>query len=143
MIKVKSLQVFSTPEGTMIPIYHDWDDWNEGYIPQMAYVTTMQPSTSKGPILHERRTAYLTAVSGTVELEYIENGVMNSMHLKDGIIKAVIIPPGVPIKLINHSLSETAIVINLPRPAWKPDDQDTIKFVDWNEYDVWCKENVK
>jgi len=59
--KLQKLQTFSTSEGEMVPIYKDWEEWHEGYVPKMAYLTSIAPNTAKGPILHEKRRGFMMA----------------------------------------------------------------------------------
>ena len=129
------LEVFTTAEGSMFPIYRDWDKFHSGYVPKMVYATTMMPNTTKGPILHRKRAEFITAISGCVEMEYYEGGDIKSTFLRDdtGTSKIVMMPAGVPKRLYNRSSHDTAVIVNLPSRAWHPDDQDTEKFRDWNE----------
>jgi len=36
--------------------------------------------------------------------------------------------------MVNFSCSDTATIINLPSPAWHPDDKDTYKFENWDVF---------
>jgi predicted O-methyltransferase YrrM/uncharacterized RmlC-like cupin family protein len=139
-IRIYDLECHSTPEGSMFPIYRDWDNFHEGYVPEMVYASTMAPDTEKGPILHRKRREYITAISGEVQMEYYEHGNLHRVPLrnKDGVSKIVTIPPGVPKKLINVDRNSEAVIINLPSPAWRPEDQDTEKFTSW----MACIENL-
>lgn len=134
-ISIKQLEVIKTPDGELFPVYRDWDEWHDGHVPKMAYITTMRANAKKGVILHRKRTAYITAVSGHVHLEYFDKE-LKTQQLSDEdtdqhwIMK---IPPGIPILLVNNS-ANAATVLNLPTPSWHPDDQDTYKFNDWTSY---------
>ena len=145
-VKLTPLEEITTTEGSMFPIYRDWDEWHDGHVPKMAYITTMKAGTSKGPILHHKRTAYITAVTGDVLLEVYVGGryrdpvdskeypEINKFKLRaNGRSLVAMIPPGAAISLHNQS-NETATIINLPSPAWHPDDPDTEKFGSWEEY---------
>lgn len=138
------LKRHKTPEGIMMPIYHDYNAWFKGHIPKMCYVTTLVPGSSKGVILHQRRTACMTAVTGNVELFYADNDddVIRRVNLNieennEDTSFVTIVHPNTAISLANTSDKTTAIIINLPSPAWHPDDEDTMKFKGWQEYFAW------
>lgn len=137
IIKTNKLEVITTPDGELFPVYRDWDEWHNGYVPKMAYISIMRPETKKGVILHKKRTAYITAISGNIILEYANNKTLIQTILSDEIKNdhwIIKIPPNVPIMLYNKSINSQAIILNLPSPAWHPDDQDTYKFNDWASY---------
>lgn len=144
------LQRHPTPGGVMIPIYHDYNTWNLGYVPKMCYATTMAPGTSKDVILHQRRTAYLTAITGNVILLYADPNVdtvhrvyMNIEDTEEGkdTTWVTMVEPNTAISLVNTSNKSIAVIVNLPSPAWHPDDEDTTKFKGWQEYFSWRKLN--
>ena len=141
MISIKNIQKIKTNDGYMIPIYRNWDvEINEGHEPKMIYATTLEPEVEKDIILHERRTAYLTCIQGHVMLEALINGSLQNFDLnfenQDSFTNMLLISPNIPIKLFNKS-KETSIIINCPSPSWHPEDQDTIKFQNWDEFKKW------
>ena len=131
----QTLQTFSTSEGEMVPIYKDWEDWHDGYIPKMAYITSIAPSTSKGPILHKKRRGCMMAFRGEVEVECLIENKIQKYNLRNNKNEksVLIIPAGVPNRISNLS-QEEAIILNLPDRAWRPDDEDTQKFNGWEDY---------
>lgn len=142
-IAYRDIAVIKTQEGTMTPIYRDWDSIVPGYKPAMSYVTTIGPTLEKGPILHKKRSGYLTSISGKVEIEYYEDSCIKKVFLfseSEDFLRVIFIPPGVPIKIINTSSIETATILNLPDIAWHPDNQDTIKFSNWSECIAYVKD---
>lgn len=135
MIVKKLIDTKITAEGVMYPIFRDWDSIIPGYKPSMVYATSISPGCTKGPILHNKRTGYLTSIGGKTDIEYYEDGKLKRENLNNGTgeIYVAIIPPGIPIKFINNDTKES-LVINLPDIAWHPENQDTEKFKDWGEY---------
>lgn len=139
MILIKKAKKIITKDGYMIPIFRDWDvELHEGHQPKMVYATTLNPRVKKDIILHKKRTSYLCCIDGIVELELLINGqihrrVLDSASDEQDNIELVIIQPNVPFRLTNYSEDQVAILINCPSPAWHPDDEDTIKFVDWSQ----------
>ena len=133
--KLQKLQTFSTSEGEMVPIYKDWEAWHEGYNPKMAYITSIAPETSKGPILHRRRRGFMMAFRGDVTVECLVENEIKEYNLRNEANEkfALIIPAGVPNRICNAS-QEEAIILNLPDKAWHPDDEDTEKFNGWEDY---------
>ena len=130
------LEKYETSEGSMMPIYRDWDDSHNGHSPKMVYATTMNPSTNKGPILHMERYEFVTAISGVVNVELmIDNKfVIYSLRDREGNSNILKIPPGIPKIFSNISKDECAVIINAPSKAWHPDNPDTFKFTSWEEY---------
>lgn len=132
----KKLETFQTAEGVMIPIFRDWDSLKDNYKPCMAYMSTVKPKMSKGPILHTKKSGYLTVFGQNIEIEYFDENQIKTFIICNeiGDTHAVYIPPGEPIKFINKSETVTAQIINLPDESWKPGLSDTIKFENWSEY---------
>lgn len=123
---------FKTSEGCLFPIYKYWEDKNKEYTPMMVYATTIAPKVEKGPILHERRRGYLTAIKGVVDVQCMVNGKIETYKILDenGNQNILMIPEGIQNKIINKS-EEEAVVINLPDRSWYPFDEDTKKYSDW------------
>jgi len=133
--KLQKLQTFSTNEGEMVPVYKDWEEWHDGYVPKMAYITSIAPGISKGPILHRKRRGLMTAFRGNVIVEcLVENEIREySLRNEKNEKFVLIIPAGVPNRICNTA-QEEAIILNLPDIAWRPDDEDTEKFNGWEDY---------
>ena len=133
--KIFELDVIKTPDGFLTPVYKDWEDWHAGYEVKMAYHTSIGPGISKGPILHERRKGLMSCVSGEVSVVCLVNGILKTYKLVDGEKKYILlIPEGIPNMIINTSQDKEAVILNLPSKAWRPDDEDTVKFKSWEEY---------
>lgn len=137
----RDVDLNTTNEGIMVPIYRDWDSMIQNYKPAMVYATTMLPNTAKGPILHEKRSGYLTSLGGNLSIEYFEDNVLKCLSLSEDKNKArvVTVPPNVPVKFINSSNTEAVTIINLPDVAWHPDNKDTIKFQNWEDFFSYVK----
>lgn len=138
MYKLIINKKISTNEGNLFMIFRDWDQYHKGYQPKMVYATTLNPGTIKGPILHKQRSYFLTAISGKVAIELLdENKQLITVNLfsdnKDE-FNILIVEPGNPIRILNLSDNETATIINCASKAWHPDDQDTWKWNSWDEY---------
>lgn len=135
--KIKKIQKIETIDGNMIPIYRDWDiDVNHQHQPKMVYATTLLPGVIKDIILHERRSAYMTCIQGSVKIELLVNGLLEEVVLdyenSENEINLLLISPGIPIKI--HNMSDNlSIIINCPSPSWHADDPDTMKFKNWSD----------
>lgn len=138
-IILKDVEKIETGDGALFPIYRDWDEWHDGYVPKMSYVTTINPEVTKGPILHKKRRHYITALTGIIRLSCLIDGELQSYMLLDEEKQSriALIPENTPITLENLSSSEVATVLNLPSRAWHPDDEDTYKFQNWEEVKKW------
>lgn len=134
-LQIQKIDVKSTHEGKMFPIFRDWDSIIPGYKPHMVYATTLNPNLTKGPILHEKRTGYMTAIGCHTTIEYLDNNVIREEKLcnESGDSFIIIIPAGIPIRIKNISENNISIIINLPDIAWHPENQDTLKFENWEE----------
>lgn len=134
-VVTQELQQHKTNDGIMMPIYRDWDSWHDNYVPKMLYATTIKPGVRKDVILHKCRQAFITAIVGSVMLEFKHGKAdVQKLSLKNDDRAIIVkIPANVPIVLENTSDIE-AIIINAPSPAWHPDNQDTIKFSSWDDY---------
>jgi len=130
---LKEIEQIKTTEGILIPLYKDWEDWHEGYHVKMSYVTTLNPGTKKGPILHNKRRGMMFCVSGSVTVEcFFENKVHRFELGGEDSSSLLVIPAGVPNMIINNSINDSATILNMPDRAWRPDDEDTIKFDSWD-----------
>lgn len=136
-MKIIPNKAIKTAEGWMYPIYRDWDAFHDQYDVKMVYSTTMDPGTTKGPILHKERKYFITATTGTVVLEFFFDGKLQSVTLRDEanpeVFNVVILPENVPIRLLSTG-TETGTIINCPSKAWHPDNPDTFKYQSWDEY---------
>ncbi len=137
---LKKIQKIKTTDGVMIPIYRDWDkDTNEGHRPRMVYATTVNPGISKDIIFHKKRTSYLTCIQGRILLECLVDNKVESVILdseETDAVGLVIIQKSIPLKISSMS-EEVSIIINCPDPSWHPQDQDTVKFKTWKEFEEW------
>lgn len=141
--KLFQLQIIKTPDGVLTPIYKDWEGWHEEYSVKMVYHTSIGPGISKGPILHERRSGMMSCISGDITVECMHKDKITKYNLSEGDKKYVlVIPAGTPNKIINNSETDAALILNLPDKAWHPDDEDTIKFKNWDEYKVKYKNSI-
>ena len=127
-----SMEKFETNDGVMFPIYKNYESKIAGYEPGMVYATTIAPYKTKGPILHERRIGYMTAIKGAVDVECLVGDEIITYILKNGKGEQniLVIPQGIQNKIINRS-HEEAIIVNLPDKPWYPFDEDTKKLKDW------------
>lgn len=134
-MKLITQNKIKTPEGEMIPIFKDWE--NEGYEPKMVYLTTMTPGTTKGPILHKERKYFVSAISGTIDIEFLFEGKIKTVNLHDEanptVYNTLILEEHVPVRFISRGI-EIGTIVNCPSKAWHPDNPDTFKYSSWEEY---------
>ena len=138
-LETQELEVIETSEGSLFPVYKNWEKWHNNYTPEMVYVTTINSKTSKGPILHQKRHGFMTAITGHIIVECLVDNKIESYTLRDesGVSIILRIPPGIPNLIKNISKDSIGTLINLPCPAWHPDNPDTLKFLNWKEYRDW------
>ena len=133
--KLAELEIISTPDGELVPVYKNWEEWHNEYEVKMAYYTSIRPGVSKGPILHNKRKGLMTCISGEAKVVCLVDNSFESYNLVENNKKFVLlIPEKVPIEIINTSKKRDAVILNLPSRSWHPDDHDTVKFKDWDDY---------
>jgi len=128
---LKQIEQIKTSEGTLMPLYKDWESWHEGYSIKMSYITTLNPGTKKGPILHNKRRGMMFCVSGNVTVECFFENKIHKFELGNDNCNSLVIPAGIPNMIINNSTKDAAIILNMPDRAWRPDDEDTVKLDSW------------
>lgn len=113
--------------GFVLPI---WNAAYDDYRPEQAYITAIEPGCVKGPHLHMKRRGAFTVIRGIVKIVTRVNGEYTEHHCSWMDPKTVYVEPGTPAAL--YSLDdETALVLNMPTPPWKADDQDEWPVEDW------------
>ena len=125
--------------GSLTLVWRDWDEILK-FHPKMVYVTSALPGEVKGPHLHKIRHSYFVCIRGKVVfIAQKSNGDYLEIESSEEKPVLVSIPKGLPSAHINIS-SNTATILTLANPAWKPDDNemDNVTFddYDWNKWNV-------
>jgi dTDP-4-dehydrorhamnose 3,5-epimerase-like enzyme len=94
--------------------------WKEGK-KTTAYVTVTAPGQMKGFHLHQRRTCRFVPVRGRLTVILVSRGSKTNITLDSAHPQRLIVPPGICIGLKNTE-KEEAWLLNLPIPAYDPDD---------------------
>ena len=116
--------------GYVIPI---WNVLENDYRPDQVYLTAVAPRSVKGPHLHKVRTGRFTCITGNVTIvTRIEGRYREDTIGEDHEYATIIVPTGVPAAIYNHSTEKTALVLNMPTPAWSPDNVDEWPVDDWS-----------
>lgn len=112
------------PNGWLLPV------WNIHDGPQISqvYVTAIAPGMSKGPHLHMKRRGLFCRLTGAVLLATRD---LEGNYTTHDITEPVLVPSGTPAALYNIGTTE-ALVLNMPHPAWRQDDQDEWPVEGWN-----------
>lgn len=113
------------PNGFLVPIYnvHETPIAAEQR-PQQVYLTVVSPGAVKGPHLHLKRWGLFTCVKGNVKIVLkTPAGYEETFSGVDHGFATVQVPAGIPAALHNVG-REDAYVLNMPSPAWRPDDLD-------------------
>tara|TARA_B100000035_G_C20864811_1_gene493464 strand:+ start:374 stop:814 length:441 start_codon:yes stop_codon:yes gene_type:complete len=139
--KIIDLAKIKTNEGHMFPIYRDWDkDVHEDLVPEMVYVTTIEPGLKKDIIYHKKRKTFITSVQGKLLIEILSGNKIEKFYLSnentDSNHKIAMINPKIAFRLINQG-DKLAIVVNCPTHSWKPNSKEMIKFNNWEEFKKW------
>lgn len=140
-IKIKEAAAIPTYDqdgastGSLIPIYNVNDNFCDvNKQPQQAYITIVSPGRIKGPHLHYLRTGFFTCVKGNARfIVKTANEYQQVLSGEKHGYRSVIIPAGVPAAIQNIGDDE-AYILNLPSPAWTPDqnDEHTADFSDFD-----------
>lgn len=118
-----------------------WNCHEQDWRPDQVYLTVIAPRCQKGPHLHLKRCGRFVCIKGNVEIITRRGMDPKARHGhwrlyerhwsgQNHDYKLVHVPPGTAAALINHE-DEPAFVINMPTPAWKPDDQDEWPVEGW------------
>lgn len=121
--------------GYLIPL------WSSLYRPDLrpdqVYATVIAPGARKGPHLHMKRRGVFYCIEGSVMVRY--KPIPGTEQYYTAVLQPgsdpVVIPPGWAAALYNMSYHGFAFVINMPSPAWDPDDRDEHKVEDWKDHD--------
>jgi len=114
--------------GRLIPI---WSSAYDDYRPEQVYVTSVKPGCVKGPHLHLKRAGAFVCVHGDVSIVVRDDKGYHPILCGDKHgYKVVHVPPGLPCAIYNVGECE-ALVMNMPTPPWKHDDQDEHPVNDW------------
>ena len=97
--------------------------------PDQVYLTVIAAGASKGPHLHKVREQRYYCIRGLVRVIMRGGGEYMTVDLAPG-GEPVVVPPGLPSELLNL-YAEESWVINMPAPAWSPDDQDDWPVENW------------
>lgn len=113
--------------GYVVSLYKDWEKLFRAE-PKQVYLNICFPGEKKGPHLHMHRWDYFTTIRGSTRY-VIRYGPRDyeeiDVHVNDGQgIRIVEVPPAIPCLVINIG-EEDAWFINMPNPAWHPDNQDS------------------
>jgi quercetin dioxygenase-like cupin family protein len=122
-----------TPNGIVVPIWHV----DDGSKVDQVYMTTILPGCQKGPHRHEKRCGAFTVIRGRV-LIVTKHGDKYREHLCDADtreFRTIHVAPGVTAALYNVGSSIEALVLNMPTPPWRADDQDEWPVEGWT-YEV-------
>lgn len=116
--------------GWLLPIWniHEWSMVQQV---DQVYLTTINPGLVKGPHLHMKRRGFFKVIRGVIRL-VVRNEFGVYMTTEMGVDdSAITVPPGLPAALYNFGPTE-AYVLNMPSPAWRPDDQDEWPVEGWD-----------
>jgi hypothetical protein len=131
--KIPTKNSTAQPNGFLVPLWNVHEKLlPDDRSPQQIYLTVCAPRTGKGPHLHLKRWGYFTCIKGNIRL------VVRTVHGyevlwsgEDHGFATIEVPPGNPALIEN--LGETdAYVINMPSPAWRPDDVDEHPVEGWD-----------
>ncbi|MBI3968807.1 MAG: WxcM-like domain-containing protein [Chloroflexi bacterium] len=111
--------------GFLVPIFNVHDEWPAPeQHPKQVYLTVVSPGCVKGPHLHLERWGLFTCIKGNVKVVVrTETGYEEYLTGEDHQYATIQVPAGTPAALQNVGESD-AYVLNMPAPAWRPDDQD-------------------
>lgn len=122
--------------GSLTVIWRDWDKKIK-IIPEMVYVSSVNPGEIKGPHIHTSRESYFVCIRGSVVfIVKDELGEYREITSSEDEPILVYVPKNFPSAHINPT-NEVSTVLALASPAWRPDDHE-MKNLKFNDYD-WNK----
>ena len=141
LIKIKKNPKFVTKNrngksnGFLVPIINVHEKFLEDeQWPKQVYVTVAIPGDVKGPHLHKKRWQLYTCIKGNIKvIVRINNKYEEYYSGEDHEFSTIQVPAGIPSSLVNIG-NEDAYILNMPSPAWHPDDIDEWD-VSFGDYD--------
>ena len=134
-MRIETTDASGESNGYLVPL---WNVHEQDWIPDQVYLTVIAPHSQKGPHLHKKRCGRFVCIKGNVEIILRRAlhpqcpGVYEHQWTgEDHGYGMIEVPPATGAALMNHS-DEPAFVINMPTPAWLPDDQDEWPVEEWN-----------
>ncbi len=135
-MKIITKDANGKPNGAVTPLWSAIDA--PELRPDQVYLTTVAPGTRKGAHLHRHRRGMFFVVYGSVRIRSRFDDA--GYHYTNAIIAPgdapVIVHPGVPCAIYNHTDLEAA-VLNMPSPAWSEDEPDEWPVEDWEDPAGW------
>ena len=121
--------------GWLLPIYNIHDSFiTRLEAPEQVYLTAIDGYAIKGPHLHFKRRGLFTCVYGNIRIIARVNNKYEIYYSGDDHnYQTIEVPRGIPVALQNLE-NKTALVLNMPCPAWTPEmnDQNKVEFDDFN-----------
>ncbi len=112
-----------TENGYIISLWKDWEKILP-LEPKQAYLNVCYPNQVKGPHLHMQRSQQYACIEGTGRIIVKYDNTYEEIDIdanKEPCV--VIIPAGTP-SAIQNTGKENFVLINMPNPAWHPDNTD-------------------
>jgi dTDP-4-dehydrorhamnose 3,5-epimerase len=126
-----------SPNGYLVPIFNVHDGFIEPeQYPQQVYLTVVSPGEIKGPHVHLKRWGLFTCIRGNGKVVvHTDAGYEEYFTGEDYDYETIQVPAGIPAALVNVG-DVDAFFLNMPAPAWHPDDQDEhpVSFEDYFHY---------
>lgn len=118
--------------GFLVPIFNIHDNFLDAdRLPKQVYLTVVSPGAVKGPHLHMKRWGLFTCIKGDIKVVVKIDGTYEEYFSGERHSFASIqIPAGSPAAIQNIGEID-AYVLNMPSPAWHPDDQDEHSVEGW------------
>lgn len=125
--KVLTKDAAGKPNGWLLPVWHV----DSGIKIDQVYVTAIMPGGRKGPHLHMKRRGLFCCIKGRAlvvvrltEWAYYETELWESNQPLE-------VPPGIPCAIYNIG-PEEALLLNMPSPPWRENDQDEHPVEGWD-----------
>jgi mannose-6-phosphate isomerase-like protein (cupin superfamily) len=130
-MKIQTKDVNGQPNGWLMPLWNATE--RPDARPEQVYLTAVAVGCAKGPHLHLRREQRYYCIRGSVKIVARPfESVYEDVDLSEG--DALVVFAGVPSQIINMGTDE-AWIINMPAPAWTPEDPDEHPVDNWT-YEV-------
>lgn len=123
--RIVTKNLSGAPNGWLVPIFNVHDGVvSPEQFPRQVYLTVVSPGAVKGPHLHMKRWGLFTCIRGDIKI-VVRRGREYEEYFtgENHSFATVQVPAGMPAALQNIG-KEEAYVLNMPSPAWHPDDLD-------------------
>lgn len=127
--RIDTKDAAGNPNGYVVPIWRA----DSGVAISQVYLTAVTLGHSKGPHLHRKRHGRFTCISGVADIILRDPEAKYWVIRLDSAAPTMLdVPPGTAAEIRCGPVGCTALLLNMPDPAWSAEDPDEWPVENWN-----------